>query len=35
MSSLIGFRGAFFFCFFYFGRAKEKKEAETKNSVIK
>jgi hypothetical protein len=25
-SSLIGFRGAFFFCFFYFGRAKEKKK---------
>jgi hypothetical protein len=24
-SSLIGFRGALFFCFFYFGRAKEKK----------
>ena len=26
MSSLIGFRGALFFCFFYFGRAKEKKK---------
>jgi hypothetical protein len=24
-SSLIGFRGTFFFCFFSFGRAKEKK----------
>jgi hypothetical protein len=23
-SSLIGFRGALFFCYFYFGRAKEK-----------
>jgi hypothetical protein len=26
MSSLIGSGGAFFFCFFSFGRAKEKKE---------
>jgi hypothetical protein len=34
MSSLIGFRGAFFFCFFSFGRAKEKKEVRTKNSVV-
>jgi hypothetical protein len=29
ISSLIGFRGALFFCFFYFGRAKEKKEDGT------
>jgi hypothetical protein len=27
MSSFISFGGALFFCFFYFGRAKEKKEA--------
>jgi len=26
MSPLIGSGGALFFCFFYFGRAKEKKE---------
>jgi hypothetical protein len=29
---LIGFRGAFFFCFFSFGRAKEKKKGRVKTN---
>jgi hypothetical protein len=31
-SSLIGFRGALFFCFFSFGRAKEKKKGRVKTN---
>ncbi|MBC7486190.1 MAG: hypothetical protein H7282_05525 [Cytophagaceae bacterium] len=33
-SSLIGFRGALFFCFFSFGRSKEKKKDGLKMTMI-
>lgn len=33
-SFLIGFRGALFFCFFAFGRSKEKKKDRLKMTLI-